>query len=367
MLQYYQIQQFLIMTTIGKKIKAIRKNKHLKQGDLAKRLKMTSAQLCRIEGSKNPPSVKTLARIAKALNISLSELMDESQPTSENTFCSSDQTRIYGNAEPSNPTSADLLIPIRKTDDTDSITEAIQEEIIYINKQYIEIENELGIPSATTLPLRYTFSCDERGAEILARAVRTSSEIGTTPFTDLIALLESKNVRIIPIKTSLSIQSRSFYDSTNHILSIAINQKLPPERQLYRIAYELGYALIFASNNNTTVIEGPTTHKFVRRFASAFLMPEEAINELIARFALSPSNWSFSILLQLKFRFKVSAETFAHRLEKVGVLSSSLRKKFKEELRVYYEENNNKEPMPSVKSLDVNSRLKLLKLRTSPH
>ena len=63
------------METIGERIKTLRKGKNLKQGELAKRLKMTSAQLCRIEGSKNAPSVKTLARIAKALEISLSDLM----------------------------------------------------------------------------------------------------------------------------------------------------------------------------------------------------------------------------------------------------------------------------------------------------
>ena len=67
------------MNAIGEKIKAIRKGKNLKQGELAKKLKMTSAQLCRIEGSKNAPSIKTLARIAKALGMSLSELMEDKQ------------------------------------------------------------------------------------------------------------------------------------------------------------------------------------------------------------------------------------------------------------------------------------------------
>ena len=68
------------MNTIGDKIRAIRKEKNLKQGELAKKLKMTSAQLCRIEGAKNAPSIKTLARIAKALGVSLSELMSDGMP-----------------------------------------------------------------------------------------------------------------------------------------------------------------------------------------------------------------------------------------------------------------------------------------------
>ena len=35
------------------------------------------------------------------------------------------------------------------------------------------------------------------------------------------------------------------------------------------------------------------------------------------------------------YRFGVNAETFAHRLEKIGALAPSLRKRFKEELRKY--------------------------------
>ena len=41
------------------------------------------------------------------------------------------------------------------------------------------------------------------------------------------------------------------------------------------------------------------------------------------------------------FRFGVNAETFAHHLEKIGVLAPSLRKRFKKELLNYYEERRN--------------------------
>ena len=65
------------------------------------------------------------------------------------------------------------------------------------------------------------------------------------------------------------------------------------------------------------------------------------------------------LLLKLKYRFGVNAETFAHRLEKIGVLAPSLRKRFKEELR-------NAEPPPCLKTLTFDLRLSLLKLRVSP-
>lgn len=352
------------MNTIGDKIRAIRKEKNLKQGELAKKLKMTSAQLCRIEGAKNAPSIKTLARIAKALGVSLSELMSDSMPAEKKAVvCSSDDVREY--AVPLDATnSTSSLIPVRQTEEPVDEMEDIRSQVQSKISQYAKIENELGISCATALPLCFAFSNDERGAEILARALRSACEAGTTPFADLPALLESKHVRIVLFKSSIDIQSRSFFEQSSRVLVIAINKKLPAERQLYRIAYELGYACIFGSTGFSTISELPTTHKFVRRFASAFLMPEDSLRTITSQLAIGPSNWTFQLIIQLKVKFGVSAETFAFRLEKLGLLSPSLRKRFKEELRNYYEEHAFSEPTPSLKPLVFDRYLSLLKLRT---
>ena len=350
--------------TIGEKIKNLRKAKNLKQGDLARKLGMTSAQLCRIEGTKNIPSVKTLSRVAKALEISVTELMSEAIPKTQLVnHGSSDDTRKYALSQDATQPTGDTLKPIRETAEPPEALSDIKKQLIQKDNESTKIEAELGIQSATTLQLSHPFSIDERGAEILARAVRTSCDAGSTPFADLVELLESRNVRIALIKTISDIQSRCFYNTDSHVLTIAINKKLPPERQLYRIAYELGYACLFGSTGFKTVHEKPGVHRFVRRFAAAFLMPEDTLRALATQFALGPTNWTMGLLLQLKYKFGVSAETFAHRLEKLGLLAQPLRKHFKEELRNYYEEHNNAEPPPVLKSLAVNTRLTLLKLR----
>lgn len=198
------------MKTIGDTIKALRKAKNLKQGELAKRLKMTSAQLCRIEGSKNAPSIKTLARVARALNVSLSELM--SDPVSEEpkpVVCSSDATRAYG--APQTDIDADKeLSPIRETDDSEEDIKRIKSQIKAKLVAYAQIEEELGLANSTTLPLSFTFSTDERGAEILASTLRNACGIGTMPFSDLPSFLEEKNVRLVQVRAPIEIQSRSF-------------------------------------------------------------------------------------------------------------------------------------------------------------
>ena len=354
------------MQTIGDRIRALRKAKHLKQGDLARRLGMTSAQLCRIEGEKHAPSVKTLARVAKALEVSVAALMndatsDEPAPP----HGSSDDTRDYALAADDAASATDKLRPIRETVEPADAMAGIKRQVVQKNAAYAKIESDLGLVAATTLQLTHPFSIDERGAEILARALRTSCDAGATPFSDLVELLESRNVRVALVKTVPDIQSRAFYNVETHVLTIAVNKRLIPERQLYRIAYELGYACLFGSTGFATVHETPGVHKFVRRFAAAFLMPEETLRALTAQLALGPTNWTLDLLLQLKFKFGVTAETFAHRLEKLGLLAPPLRKHFKEEFRNYYEEHADAEPPPTIKPLQSDSRLALLKLRAA--
>lgn len=338
----------------------------MKQGDLAKRLGMTSAQLCRIEGEKHAPSIKTIARVAKALGISVAELMTGNEQTKAPIPpCSSDNTRTYAFSEASDKPADDALEAIRETAEPEDELKSIKKQLILKDREYTALESELGIVSATTLQLSYPYSPDERGAEILARLLRTSCDAGSTPFSDLVGLLESRNVRIVMVKCTSDIQSRAFYNKDTHVLMLAINRKLTPERQLYRIAYELGYACIFGSTGFSKVTESATLHRFIRRFAAALLMPEDTIRAITTHLALGPTNWTMGLLLQLKYKFGVSAETFAHRLEKIGVLAPALRKRFKEELRNYYEEHNNTEPGPTIKPLQADSRLALLKLRTA--
>ena len=61
------------------RIKQIRKLKNITQEELAYRSELTLSQIARIETVKINPTVSTLFRIAKALEISMSELFDFSE------------------------------------------------------------------------------------------------------------------------------------------------------------------------------------------------------------------------------------------------------------------------------------------------
>lgn len=66
-----------ILSGLGKKIRAYRFRQDLSQHELALQCKFERATMCRIESGKSNPTVRTLAKISNALNVSLSDLFVE--------------------------------------------------------------------------------------------------------------------------------------------------------------------------------------------------------------------------------------------------------------------------------------------------
>lgn len=62
---------------IGKNIRSFRKLKGLKQVQLAEKADISVSYLCEIENGKTMPSIKTLTKLAKALNVDFASLFAE--------------------------------------------------------------------------------------------------------------------------------------------------------------------------------------------------------------------------------------------------------------------------------------------------
>jgi len=60
---------------LGENLKKLRLNKHLSQGDLAKKLEVDRAYISNIENGRMNPTLSTLEKIAGALGISSSQLL----------------------------------------------------------------------------------------------------------------------------------------------------------------------------------------------------------------------------------------------------------------------------------------------------
>ena len=60
---------------LGQNLKRIRTKKDISQGDIARTLKVNKSHISNIENGKSNPTLKTIAKLAKALGVSIEELI----------------------------------------------------------------------------------------------------------------------------------------------------------------------------------------------------------------------------------------------------------------------------------------------------
>lgn len=289
---------------------------------------MSPAQLCKVERGRNEPTASTLRRIADALGVPVSLLLGETIPGAEAPRC---VCKSRGGAVDW-PGEEDYAQVLRS-----SVGDAsVLEEVAAFEKGVAAAEGRLGISGQTALQLVYSYGGDGRSAELLARDVRVSLGIGSQPRSDYDRVFENFGVNVVVVSRPASFQSASFFNMRRRTLSIVLNESNTAERNAYRLAYELGGAVRFASGGYETVADEGAAHIFLRAFAAAFLMPEEAVRGAVARLGMKPSGWTMPVLVYVKERFGVSAEAFALRLETLGLIETSLRQELRDALRARY-------------------------------
>lgn len=327
-----------------------RKAKGFTQLMLAQKIGMSPVQLCKIERNKTSPTLDTVERIADALDISISDLLsriEKQESEFENVVGDRTSSRFF---------------PVHYGNDDNESDNIILDAILPLENTLCHLEDTLKIAPTTLLPFVHSFKIDPFGAKTVARYMRAACAVGSASFSDLVELLEFRNVRLHLMELPEGVQSRSFFDIENHSLSIVLSKDNTPERSIYRIAYELAWMTMSGSMGFKPVREGAQRHRFAREFAAEFLMPEESVRFAVSQLGIGPSDWTLDMIVWLKSKFNVSAESFALRLEALKLISERLRQKIREELRAYYKAHPKAmEPEPRIKSLKIGIRVKLLK------
>jgi Zn-dependent peptidase ImmA (M78 family) len=178
-----------------------------------------------------------------------------------------------------------------------------------------------------------------------------------------------KPVRINPSMQNY-IDGFSYYDPPNQNAFFFLNTKKNPERQLFRLTYELGSILILAAaiQRNEPLVEtgkNPkalddkpfTAHIAARRFAATFLMPSDAVTDTVRQLGIRQNQWSYELLLRIKHRFGVSDEAFLYRLDELDLIDPSLIDPLKHQIHEYYGKTDFGEPDLSRRLLSPNGRL----------
>jgi transcriptional regulator with XRE-family HTH domain len=343
------------MINIGPILRNKRKARGLTQIALANLVGITSVQLCKIENAGSKTTIGTIKRIADAMGVSLSSLFLELEQSNESL-----NRRIL---ESEGDMSISRYISMRSSDKESYSDIDILKRIVAKENRVIECERKLGIPHDTMLPFVHSIKLDVSSAQTIARFMRATCAVGSASFSDIIELLEFRNVRFHIISLPTGIQSRSFFDVENKSLSIVLSKENTNERSIYRIAYELAWAVIFGSMGFKSVRMSSLRNLFARSFAAEFLMPEESVRFAVSQLGIRMNDWTLEMVVYLKSKFNVSAESFALRLESLGLISEHLRQKTRDELHSYYKSHPKAmEPEPRVKTLKIGMRQKLLEL-----
>lgn len=335
---------------IGAFIKAWRQKRNLIQKELAARTGMDVTQMWSIENDRNSPSLRTLSRIASALQVTVPQLMSPPEGCDENLIPYSSRTKECEQPPFNVLHVADTdLIRIMRTDDhKDILNDDTLRELSETATKALSLENRFHTSMPTALPFSLPISKSEPGARQLALAVRAHCNIGSAIVHNVLAMFEPYGIRILEAKFTDKRESIAFYNPQYQNFTIFLSKLLKDERMRSRRQFtflsEIGRAFLFANNGFKSYLETKLSRRFIHHFAATFLLPDTTVTMMVNSLHVAPNDWTWELLLRLKDRFGVSAQIFNIRLKELSLISRKRCDEFDRKIKAYYENNNNSEP-----------------------
>jgi Zn-dependent peptidase ImmA (M78 family)/DNA-binding XRE family transcriptional regulator len=160
-----------------------------------------------------------------------------------------------------------------------------------------------------------SFSCSSSTAEeieIAAGNLRVHWGMGYGPIPNMVKLLESKGIIVLPIYDACSeVDAYSTWKGRRPSIMLSLGKTA--SRARFDASHELGHLLM----HEDTATGDAITERQANRFAGAFLAPRESfISEC-------PRRWSLEAFRSLKFRWKMSISALLYRAKDLGCLSPS--------------------------------------------
>lgn len=308
------------MIIIGELIAAKRKAKGLKQFELAKRAEIAPAQLCKVENGRINPSFNMVERIAAALDSSIPELIYGEKRKSPA------KTNVEDTAETESIKKSGY-IPVRSHEpDAAKAIKALETKA--------SGAEQTVAPECTLVWNKAHIKFEGAGAA-LAEELRSDLGLGSAPVGDLVSALRYRGVVIVETKLPKSVMSIALWDPSRKAPTIVLNSFVTAERRLYRLAYELGSVALYVSLG-VRLDETLEQHRFLTDFTASFLMPGVTVRTCVAATGIAPDEWNINNIRPIKSYFGVSMESFALRLEELGLIVPERRLYLRDWLRARY-------------------------------
>jgi len=359
---------------VGAGIRRIRRRRHITQKDLAEQIGIRAGPLSNIESGKNLPSARVLLRLAQVLDVRVDDLLAAPAPTltvvREDGF-------MYGTPDDLRPVGKCMAQVLRHHGEAvdregppePAVDEPMLRLLDELTDAVLALEDLAGVQKWADIPLCFSFDQTEAGIADLAERVREALGISHGVIFDYIELLEGAGLRIIFCRLPAGHESIGCHDEQNRNAFIFIQDGATVERQLFRLMYEVGRLYIHTlagSRDRTSRLtlketdrrgKPFTPHRMARRFAAEMLMPERALRRLVSQLRIKPDEWNWDLLMRLKHRFGVSAESFLYRLEELGKIDKPLVESFRSAIHAHYAANGNCEPDSTYRVLNPNARI----------
>lgn len=169
-------------------------------------------------------------------------------------------------------------------------------------------KSKMGNPMLSSEGDQYPSVGQENDPESAAEMLRHYWDLGELPIKNMIALLESKGVRVF----SLSVDARevdAFSMWYSDIPFVFLNTKKTAERCRFDAAHELGHLVMHRHG----APQGQEAEKEANAFASAFLMPRRSV------LANAPRTATIKSLISHKKYWNVSAAALNYRLHSLNL------------------------------------------------
>lgn len=269
-----------------------RKGLDLSQEQLAEKVGVTRATINNYENAKTLPDSKTLCGLARALEVTLDDLLrSPSQGLTNFRF----RTHVSFSQKPQ-----------------------LAAQVLRLLETYNNLEQTVGQPpyAPESTPCHQGLNNEKRIIEIAAH-FRHRLGLGEAPILNLFASVEDIGLKVlrqpIPIKGFFSLSACSVDQGAFVLIN---NHEITIERQLFTLAHEIAHLILHRSEyQDNLIVEGTEEEKaqedVANYFASHLLVPQAEFERM---YEMMPN------IVKLKQYFRVSYQVILTRLAQMKVI-----------------------------------------------
>jgi len=185
-------------------------------------------------------------------------------------------------------------------------------------EERIALQDKVGEPFPLNLPQKRYRVATLDDAEQAAMALREAWELGTSPISSVVELLEDQFIHVFTIATTSEkfdgISAEATDDNGSVIAAAVVSREgVPGERQRFNLLHEVGHLVLDVAGDLDE-------EKAAHRFAGAFLAPAAHLRKEIGERRTSVQ---LKELFMLKRRFGISAQALAFRLRDLGIINDT--------------------------------------------